>query len=298
MRGGAALLVLALVLPELAACGPAPAAPKQQQQQRRPAGPDLPRVMSLNPCTDAMLVELAAPQQIVALSDYSRDQAQSSMDVARARQFASTGGTLEEVVAARPDRVVSGNFTPPATRAAMARLGIGLSEFAMPATVEDSVAQVRAMAAMLGQRAKGEALVARIEAAVAQARPAAGSHVYSALVWHGGGPGGGLVAGPHTLISDLLGRAGFAPLSATRRLGQSQFLPLENVLADPPEVVFAVGREASGGHIGRARALDHPALAQVAGMARFGLEPRLEYCGGTTIIAALGRLVQIRRSLP
>ena len=66
----------------------------------------------------AVVAEVAAPDQILALSAYSRDPASSSMDVALARRFPAVTGTIEEIVALRPAVVVSGNFTPPAMRAA------------------------------------------------------------------------------------------------------------------------------------------------------------------------------------
>ena len=112
------------------------------------------RILSLNPCTDAILAELADPGQIVALSAFSRDPAQSSMDIGLARHWPATGGTVEEVIAARPSLVVAGGFTPPATRAAYARLGVPLVEFGMATTVADSVGQIRQMARLTGHPAR------------------------------------------------------------------------------------------------------------------------------------------------
>ena len=284
MRGWAALAVLAL-----GACVPAAG----QVEQAKRSGL---RIMSLNPCTDALLAELADREQIVALSAYSRVPEQSSMDVALARRLPSTGGTLEEVIAAGPALVVSGAFTPPATRGAMARLGLPLREFGMASTVEESEAQIREMAGIVGHPERGEALIGRIEAALRAARPVGrAARPVSALVWQGGG----LVAGPGTLISDLLRRTGFEPLSATRGLGQAQFLPLEAVVIDPPRVILAVGHGAEDGEGAREgnRSLSHPVLADLPGVSRVRLAPNLEYCGGPTIIRAAARLAQIRRGL-
>jgi len=282
MRGWSVLAFLAL-----AGCVPAAG-------QVEPARRASPRIMSLNPCTDALLAQVADRDQIVALSDYSRQPGVSSMDVALARSFPGTDGSLEEVIVAAPGLVVTGAFTPPATRAAMARLGLPLREFGMASTVEESEAQIRDMAQIAGHRERGEALIAQIEAALRAAAPPPGQAV-PALVWQGGG----LVAGPQTLISDLLRRTGFAPLSATRGMGQAQFLPLEEVVADPPRVILAVGHGAEDGEGGREgnRSLSHPVLASLKGTSRFRLDPTLEYCGGPTIIRAAQRLAQIRREV-
>ena len=61
-----------------------------------------PTIVSLNPCTDAILAEVAAPGQLLAISHYSKDPRASSMEAAVAARFAATGGTVEEVLALDP----------------------------------------------------------------------------------------------------------------------------------------------------------------------------------------------------
>lgn len=274
MNRGIALLALAL-----AACA---SAPDDRGAGLRPAG-----IVSLNPCTDAILTEVADPAQIRALSAYSRNPASSSMDAATAARFASTTGTVEEIAALRPALVVSGTFTAPATRAALARLGIPLVEVPIAGTVEQSLDQVRQLAALAGHPQRGSALIARITAALAQAQPRDG-RIVPALVWQSGG----IVPGDQTLIADLLRRTGFANAAAARGLGQADFLPLEQVLADPPALIFAAGDRS-----GEDRMLSHPALARLASTRRARLDPSLLWCGGPTIIPAAARLAAVRRQL-
>ena len=71
---------------------------------------DLPRIVSLNPCLDAILVEVAEPEQILALSHYSADPAASSIPQDIARRYDVTGGTVEEVIALEPDIVLASTF--------------------------------------------------------------------------------------------------------------------------------------------------------------------------------------------
>ncbi|MBX9885720.1 MAG: iron ABC transporter substrate-binding protein, partial [Novosphingobium sp.] len=58
----------------------------------------LPTIVSLNPCADAILAEVTAPGQLLALSHYSADPRAASIDPARSRQYPTTRGTLEEVL--------------------------------------------------------------------------------------------------------------------------------------------------------------------------------------------------------
>ncbi len=244
----------------------------------------LPTIVSLNPCADAILAEVASPGQILALSHYSADPRATSMDPAKARHYAATRGTLEEVLAFHPDVVVDSTFVPPATAAAYQRLGLRLETLGIASTVEESRAQIRQLAALAGNPAKGEVLIRRIETALAQAAPPPGTPMLPALVWEPGG----IVPGDSTLIADLLRRTGFANFAAARGLGQADQLPLERVLADPPRVILVAGSD---------RALSHPALAHLTGTSRAPLDPRLLYCAGPTIIPAARRLAQVRRGL-
>lgn len=246
-----------------------------------------PAIVSLNPCTDAILAEVADPDQLRSLSAWSSDPASSSMDVALARRFPANSGTVEEVAALRPDVVVSGTFTSPATRTALARLGVPLVELPIAATVPESIAQIRQLARLTGHPARGEALVARIEAALSAAAPSPLQSPASAIVWQSGG----IVPGDNTLIADLLRRTGFVSLSAARGLRQADYLPLEQMLADPPRVILAAG----DGRSDEDRLLSHAALGALPGTVRVPLDPSLLWCGGPTIIRAAARLAQVRR---
>jgi len=269
-----------LLLLSLAACGQA------VPPQSRPGA--APTIVSLNPCTDAVLAEVADPGQIVAISAYSHDPASSSMDLAVARRFPATSGTVEELLALRPQLVIGTPFMSPASVQAIGRLGLRLERVGIATSVDESLAQVRQVAALAGHPERGEALVGRIEAALAANAAPAGSPV-PALVWQGGG----IVPGDGTLIADLLRRTGFVNAAAARGLGQADMLPLEQLLAAPPRLIFAAGH----GLGNEDRMLAHPALAALSGTRREPLDPALLWCGGPTIIKTADRLGQVRRSL-
>jgi iron complex transport system substrate-binding protein len=250
----------------------------------KPRADRLPRIASTNPCTDAILAEVTAPGQLVAVSSYSRDPAQSSMNVALARRLPSADG-VESVAAARPDLVVGTTFDGAAARGAYARMGIAYESVGIAVTVADSVAQVRRLAALAHQPARGEALVRRIEAAVAAPPPA----LVSAIVWQGGG----LVAGDGTLVADLMRRNGFANAVAARGLGQGSILGLERLVADPPQVVLVAGRRRGIGD----RMLSHPVLGHLRHTRRIALDPALLWCAGPTIPKLAAALRAARSSL-
>lgn len=260
----------------LAGCAAAP-----ERDDR--AETEFPRIVSLNPCIDAVLVELAAPDQVLAISHYSRDPAASSIPAKVAAQYRTTGGTVEEVLALDPDLVLASSFLPPATRQALEDLGVEVATFGIAATPEASIAQLREIALLAGREASGEALVAEIKAALAATEANPDEPAISAVLWQPGQ----IVPGEATLVSALMRHAGFASQSAALGMGQAEYLSLEQVLANPPDLLLVAGD---------APAQRHPALQQLHGTRIASLDPSLIYCGGPSMIRAAERLAAIRDS--
>ena len=86
--------------------------------------PDVPTIVSLNPCIDAILLEVADPRQILAISHYSHDPSESSIPQVSSQRFESTGGTIEEIMALDPEIVVAGSFISPGRIEALSDLNI------------------------------------------------------------------------------------------------------------------------------------------------------------------------------
>ena len=268
----------------LSACAPVPSA--------RHGLVEGPAIASLNPCSDAVLAEVADPAQILAISHYSQNAASSSMDLARARRMNATSGALEELLALHPDVVIADPFLPAVTAIALERRGIRLVRMPIASTVEESKVQVMVLATVAGHRQRGEDLAARIDRALARAAPPSGSRAIaapiSAVVWQSGG----IVPGDTSLIGDLLRRTGFRNLAAAKGMRQADYLPLEVMLADPPRVILAAGDPRSN----EDRLLAHPALERLRGTRRERFDPSLLWCGGPTIVRAAARLAEVRKA--
>ena len=247
-----------------------------------------PRIVSINPCVDAVLMEVADPAEIIGISHYSQDPRATSIDITLARRFKATSGTAEEVVALAPDLVIAGAHVAPSTIAALRRMNIKLIQLAVPSSIAESNAQVVAIAAAAGHPERGAKLVARVEASVRAANPGRAPAI-PALIWQGGG----LVPGRQTLADELLRVTGFHNLSSDYGLERWDVLPLEYLVAKPPRVLFSVG---DVDHTDRM--LSHPVLRSLA--RRIVVRPyseRLLHCGGSTIIDAIARLAAVRHSL-
>lgn len=283
MRRRGVLMALLLLGGCSAAADPVTPRPSQEEQAA-------PRIVSINPCTDAILAELADPQQILAISHYSHDPRASSLPMKVARRWPSTKGSVEEVLALRPDMVIAGAHVGPATVDALHRLGIRLEQVPVANSVADSHRQIRHLARLVGHPARGEAMIRRIDAALAAAAPAEDAKPVPALIWLGGG----LVPGQGTLADELMQRTGLDNASARHGLAQWDVLGLERLVARPPRLLLSTAAGPSQDD----RMLGHPALASLSGEMTIAEFPQvLLYCAGPTIASAASRMADARRQV-
>jgi len=249
------------------------------------------RIVSTNPCADAMLVELVSPDRIAAISHYSQDPAATSMPLAVANRFATTAGTAEEVIALGPDLVLTSSFTPASTRNAYERAGLKTLLLNSPTTIEASKAQIMQVAMAVGEEERGRALNARIDKALSASlrQPVQDKEKEnpSALLFITGS----LASGSGNLLDELLTRAGFRNAAADYGLAFTGNLPIETIAARPPRVILTPGPSRTAAL--RARVLD----ATRAGTTEAIFPRTLVNCGGPTIIPAITRLAAIRRQV-
>lgn len=247
------------------------------------------RVVSLNPCLDAILVAVADPAQIAALSHYARDP-QSSTIAEIARRLPYTYESTEEILAFAPDLVLASVHSGVGARAALDRMKVRVATFGVPDAVADSLAQIRDLAAEVGQSERGAALIARIETALAAAAPPQGRAPIQALVFQPGG----LVAGKGTLVDEMLRRTGFENVAARYGIGMWGKASLERVIADPPQVLLSAAPTPGASSFAE-RILAHPALASIAPrMRRAVFPPACLYCGGPVLLQTAPILARAR----
>ena len=247
------------------------------------------RIVSMNLCLDSVLVELVPHEHILALSQYSNDPWRSTIaEIARTLPY--THETAEEIVALKPDLVIASRHSAIATRNALRRVGIRFELFEVPQTVEQSLEQIRHLAALLQRPDEAEALIGRIQQAIERARPLPNARVLTAAVYQPGG----LSSGPTTVTGELMQIAGFDNVAGRYGVTTYGLLPLESLVSDPPDVLL-VGDTTYGAPMHAERVVHHRALRALQfRMSRQPYPARLVYCSGPTIIDALDALVSAR----
>jgi iron complex transport system substrate-binding protein len=200
-----------------------------------PAKPQ--RVMSLNLCTDQILLQLLPPERIASVTYLSRgpDTGWPAVDASR---VAVNYGTSEEVLAQRPDLVVAGTTSTLATRALLREVGTPLLELPGAESFADIRKITRTIAHALGEDEKGEALLRRMDATLAELDRTAPAKPITVVAWDGGGN----VPGPSTLFDAILTAAG--AVNVATRLNQNTIygnysgFDLEQLVALNPELVI------------------------------------------------------------
>jgi iron complex transport system substrate-binding protein len=229
---------------------------------------------SLNLCTDEYLLLLARPAEIASVSFLSQDPLESPL-WRSARRYPANRGSIEDVVARRPDGVLTMGGGGRSTRLLAGQLRIRAVELASPTSVADVAANLRRVAEALGDPARAAPWIEKL-AALQRARPASSKD----SVWLSGG---GQSFAPGSIGVEWLRLAGLRqrPLPGGRAT-------LETLLVRPPEVLvesrYRGGQRSSG-----TRWLGHPVVRNVRAR-RLATDGRAWTCMGPLVIGEVERL--------
>jgi iron complex transport system substrate-binding protein len=247
----------------------------------------LPRIASMNLCTDQLLISLANPEQILGLSRFSRD-AWQSWAADDARRYPVLSGGAEDVLVLRPDIVVAGLFDKRSTRELLKEKGLHLAEFAMPRNLDEVKAQIREMGEIAGHPDRAMAEIARLDAAIARARRTVAEKHYRVLPLSRRG----WVSGSDSLVSSLLTETGLFNAAGDLGIGSGGIASLEAVVNLKPDFILVSEAGDRAEDEGLAFLL-HPALERFyPPEKRIVIPERLTVCGGVMLAEALDVLVE------
>jgi len=242
----------------------------------------LPRVVSMNVCSDQLLLTLADPEQILGLSRYARDGWQS-WAADKARRFPVLSGGAEDVLVLKPDIVVASLFDKRATRELLKAKGLHLVEFGVPRTLGEVKDQIREMGEVVQHQDRASAEIARLDAAIARARAAVTGKHYRVLPLSRRG----FVSGRDSLVSSLLTETGLLNPAGDLGIASGGFASLEAIVSLRPDFILVSEAGDRAEDDGRAFLL-HPALQRFyPPEKRLVIPERLTVCGGAMLAEAL-----------
>jgi iron complex transport system substrate-binding protein len=192
-------------------------------------------VMSLSMCTDDLLLELLPPERIASITYYSRDPSNSYQWPQAAKVRVNTG-TIEEVLAEKPDLVLAGTYTTPAARSLLKKLDLPLLEVP-PAVDFDEIRTVtRKVAHVLRRDAAGEALIAKMDATLQELAVSKPLQNIRVAAWGEGGS----IPGKGTMFDSILSAAGAVNIAASvDRAGYTSFDVEQLLMAHPDVLAYA-----------------------------------------------------------
>lgn len=250
------------------------------QAQQRPQ-----RVVSLNLCTDQLLLALADRDQIASLSYLARDPSISFL-ADRAAGLPLNEGRAEAILFARADFVLSGTYGQQNQVSLLRRQGLDVLTLGPWTGLEEGREQIRSLARRLGHPERGEALIVEIHAALERARNVVPRR-RSILVYDRGG----WITASNSPLNEILLHMGFALHQDALGLHEGGMARLETIVTSPPD--FMLVDENTRRSVDNGTALFvHPALvAAVPLERRLVLPGRLAICEGPATPAAIDALV-------
>jgi iron complex transport system substrate-binding protein len=279
MNGSGSRLSRAMAVAAWTMCGGAWLAPA--------SAADLPRIASMNVCTDQLLLTLADGAQILGLSRYSRDRFES-FAADDAHRYRILSGGAEDLLVLKPDVVVASLFDKRSTREFLKAKGFDLVEFTVPRNLDEVKTQIRQMGDVVGHPDRAAAEIARLDDAIAQARYAVTDRHYRVLPLSRRG----WVSGSDSLLSSLLTETGLFNAAGDLGVSSGGYASLEAIVSARPDFIVVSDAGDRAQDDGEAFLL-HPALERFYPPSKRIVVPdRLTVCGGVMLADALDVLVQ------
>jgi iron complex transport system substrate-binding protein len=243
------------------------------------------RIVSLNLCTDELVLRLADRANIASITWLSKDRISANV-VDLAADLPVNHGLAEEIIPLDPDLVVAGTFTARTAVAMLKATRFPVTEFGVAHSLADVRSGIRKMAALVGEPARGEALVASFDGRLAEIGTPAPGRRPTALVFNANG----FTVGAGTLVDDIMTRAGLDNVAAHMKLGNYSQLPLEIAVRSDVDILIISARRDGPPSLATAL-LDHPVLSKLGPKTHIVVLPtNLWSCGGPEVAEAIARL--------
>jgi iron complex transport system substrate-binding protein len=198
---------------------------------------DLPTALSVDNCADQYLLALAEHEQIIAVSQDA--QQDFSYHAAAAQGLPRIHASSEELIALRPDVVVSSWGWPAQDRQLPEQYGVAFVQMQFGHSPEIIAANLRRVALALNRSQAAEAIIVLMEQRLARAqeraqRIGAVATLNAAYVTPSGATSGG-----DTLVDSIIRMSGLRNVVAEHGYEGWRYLDLEQLVSDDPDLLVA-----------------------------------------------------------
>ena len=244
-------------------------------------------IVSLNLCTDQIVLLLAKPENIAAVSYLSHDSVNSYMAEA-ARSFATTQGKVEEILTLQPDLIFAGRFTSQASVTFLRKIGFNIVTLDTPEDFQGIRAQVRRVAAVLQEKERGEDLLSQMDRRLDRAKEATSENPATAAFYLPNG----YTYGANTPVDAVLKISGFKNAVSELGITGTAVLSIERLIATSPDFLILSSFGNGGASIAE-EMLSHPVFTKsMNGKTLVRVPTRLWVCPGPMLAEAVELLVE------
>ncbi|MEW8660071.1 MAG: ABC transporter substrate-binding protein [Candidatus Thiodiazotropha endolucinida] len=250
------------------------------------------RVVSVNLCSDQLLLLLADPRQVASVSHLATEPA-SSFVAEQAARYPLNHARAEEIIRLKPDLILVTPHTNPRLRTTLEQLGYPLHQLSLGNRLEDIISDIRRLAARLGQVSRGESLITEMQRRLQSDHPDDAKPPPTAIFYQPRG----YTSGSDTLQNEALRLAGWNNLAARHGVKGYAPVPLEEILRWQPETLFTSAYTKRGDSLAE-RQLRHPALTRLLAQRPLREIPyKYWICPGPMLAEAVDMLRQARESV-
>jgi iron complex transport system substrate-binding protein len=229
--------------------------------------------MSANMCTDLLLLMLVPKDRIASITHLAHDPVTALMPGAD-EGVSVNHGTAEEVVRQRPDLILASPWSTPVMRRLAARVGAPVVEIDSANSFEDIRRITRQVGALVGERARAEALIAGMDRTLGELEASRPARRMEVVAWSAGDA----VPGEGTLTNAIIEAAGAVNLAT--RLPDASFssFGLEELLAARPDAILR-GESSHRGPLLRDSVAEHAVVRRAFRGRRITYPVALHTCG-------------------
>ncbi|WP_372785941.1 ABC transporter substrate-binding protein [Phenylobacterium sp.] len=191
------------------------------------------RIMSLNICTDLLLLQIAPKARIASVTFMARDGARALFP-GQAAGIPVNHDLPEDIVQARPDLILDSELGASMTRAMARRAGARVVEVKNANTFDDIRQIIRQVGQEVGEPARAAALIRRMDATLADLAAHPPPRRLRVVAWSGGTA----VPGKGSLTDAIITAAGAVNIAARPGVAESSFGVEELLAARPDALLF------------------------------------------------------------
>ncbi len=243
------------------------------------------RIVSINLCTDQLLLMLVNPERIASISALALDPHSSYM-AAAASGLHTNHGKSEELLPLKPDLVLASGFAARPAVELMRRLGHKVEVLPMATDIAGIRNNIRRLAALVGEIEKGDQLIQQMDIRIAVVTGRLSGSRPKAIFYQPRG----YTSGSDTLQDEALRLAGWRNVAADIGVSGYSSVSLEELLMSQPQQIFT-SSYAPGTSSMAQRQLQHPVIRRLTNerpMVEVGY--RLWICDGPMIADAIEAL--------